>query len=302
MSVLALFSFLMYRSLRRVVLIASTGAGRRRSSPGHGEWMTGVDLMTRNPLGFFLPYLLGPRWNCHELSARLAGIDVQRTLAVDTSGMESMASFSLFVHDHRLGLVRWLAGGDVAQSRTIELEPGRYSLSVRAYADDGVLRTPAVFVDGTALKPCKAFEDEGKRLDEFLTTIRNKDSLFYRFLQFHAFYAVSRRDSLPVEWSHKAFLPAANPQTSFVFGLIEAGKRLRIRVSRELCEAGLILVSQYNKSSFPTDWKTINGDCVRLDPTLRDGAYLVRVVPRGTGGAMAQQLQSGLEIDVVDGK
>ena len=108
-----------------------------------------------------------------------------------------MRDIHLVAYDERFRAVATLSSQTAPGRRAINVRPGSYTLFLRFYGADGVLMTPAVFVDGEPRLAGCSLGDEGLRHRDFLATIKDKDSLLYRLLQYHAFYAVRRMRWLP---------------------------------------------------------------------------------------------------------
>jgi hypothetical protein len=297
MAPLALSSFVLNRGLRSLLLLAR--AARKPPAKRAAAWVTGTQMIAGNPLGFFLPYMIGPRWNCHALTASVGPLDVKKSLAIDPAPLAKAASWTLTVHDERFRVVATVSASRLDALRTIDVPPGSYTLFLRYYAADGALMTPVVFVDGELRLAGGALDGERSRNGELLAAIKDKDSLAYRLLQYHAFYAVKRQGRLPRAWVQSAFLPAGNPDTQFVFGSLRRGQRLKVGARPALREAALVFACIYNESSFPMAWTEITEEMTDLGPVARDGAYLVRIVSRRGGAPL--DVGSNLAILVEEG-
>ena len=157
----------------------------------------------------------------------------------------------------------------------IRLSPGNYYISFRYYEPGERLRFPAIVVDGRQLVP--EVEVPGN-VNAFYEDFHRRSNRFYICLQYYVYVAIRWQRILPAAWIKRELLPVGNPDTDFLYGIVEPGQALAFRCDPQLWQSHRVYVTAYNLASFPMLGFEVK-EPVFTGPTFTQrGFYVVRVV------------------------
>jgi hypothetical protein len=74
-----------------------------------------------------------------------------------------------------------------------------------------------------------------------------------------------------------------NPETAFYFDALRKGERLQLRIAPEALDHWDVLLTLYDRSSFPTHWEQVTECRYEIVAGEGDRMYLIRV-HRGSPG------------------
>lgn len=297
---LAACSYLFHELMRGMVqllLLVLALSSKRKRTPQLERWRSYSEDCGKPG---FLPVasVIGPRWNCHAMVAGLGPVDVQETIACPVHELSARAdSWSLVVYDQRMRTVAWTGSCRLpGEHASFALPAGRYSLSLRFYAESDAMLVPDVLVDGRSLACGRVIEGEATRYAAVLESVRGRQGWFYRALHYYVFhflkYPRARRDA----WLRQQFLPVGNPDTEWSYGSLAAGERLAIASDPAEQAHVSVYVAFYNWASFPEFWCRV-GELEWLSPRFDDDvAYAVRRIRRSA----VSEPSSGFSLRVID--
>ena len=276
----AIFSYFFFKILRVVIL----GYLRTRKlfiSKDGGKWASGTRAMTENPVGVLMPYLLGPRWNCHAKLALMGPFSVKQTISIDTENLKQAESWTFVIYDQKN---RTITSSDnlntAAQQEFSVPSPGLYSIIFRYYEKGYDMYTPTVMVDGEILTEGQLFKEEERQYEDLLKSIRGTRSFVYRLMQYYAYYLLKNESSFSNNFVKKMYLPVGNPETTFYYGYLPKNQNLEIQCAPKLLDSAIVFISMYNEASFPEYWTRIESEKNTCPGIENNGTYLIRVVPK----------------------
>jgi len=242
------------------------------------EWGSGTEKMLNNPNGILLPCVIGPRWNCHAMLVRLGPFRVERSIKVNADQLTSAESWTAVIYDNKYRTIANSNETNIEQEMPVS--PGYYTIILRYYSDDSDVSTPSVHVDGQLLAETTRIKDEKARYTRLLDSIKGKKSFFYFMLHYYVFYLLKYHDRFPTGLVRKEFLPAGNPETTFLYGYIAKGGLIKISCEQEIFKNSLVFLTVYNEASFPQAWAQVTEENFSYGEIYDPGAYLVRIVPK----------------------
>lgn len=295
MWVLAIGSYLLNKSMRAFIFL--TAVVNRSFSLKQGRtWASGTQKMLNNPYGLFLPCILGPRWNCHALLARLGPFNVKQHIRVDATTLATADSWSVVIYDRKFHTVETFSLDATMSIYECSLATGRYSIFLRYYDEGPDICAPAVYVDGQLLTEATRIKNEKKQYGELLESIKGRKSRFYFLVHFYVFYLLRYQDRFATAWVRNEFLPVGNPDTAFLYGYLPKGTPLNVVCRQELLDHALVFLSTYNEASFPETWTQVQQRRLTLMPNNSAGAYLVRIVSKRHAGGGFKNMEEMVEI------
>ena len=292
MGIVAFGSYLFNKLMRLFVFV--TAALNRSFSLKQGKtWASGTEQMLGNPFGIFLPCIIGPRWNCHALLARLGPFAVKGHIKIDAAELASADNWAAVIYDRKFNTVATF--GPESDARECLVPPGRYSIFLRYYGAGRDIDAPAIYVDGELLAAPTRLANEKGRYDDLLASIKGKKSRFYFLVHFYVFYLLKHHRRFPREWVKKEFLPVGNPHTAFLYGYLPPGRLLKIGCRRELFDKCLVFLTTYNQASFPEAWTRVEQETFSLNG-INAGAYLIRIVSKKDYGTALQGVDKMIDV------
>jgi hypothetical protein len=283
---LALASWLFYRLARLLVdLVAPRLQASSRASAS--RWRVHSAELFARPGVFPILLVRGPRWNPHAILAMAGPFRVTRTLRVDLDPVRASAgAWSIVIYAYPgARTVAHLGSADAPPGAAAEftLPPGDYAVSVRYYDWSAHPRLPAVFADGA---PAIAAEDLDPDVNRVYATLLARRGLLSRCLHYHVYPLLRLAHRLPRGFVEREFLPVGNPETRFLYDVVEPGERLVVRVAPRLLAACGVYVCRYSRDSLPVDWARITAPTAALDPARERGYYVVRIHPQRPGAVV----------------
>src|SRR5262249_5270755 len=136
----------------------------------------------------------------------------------------------------------------------LHLDPGRYQLGLRYYDWRHDAELPSVSADGRDIANCVPVPSE---VNEFYRTIGRHANLYYKALHYYAFILLGYRRWFPASFVEREFLPMGNPETEFYFAALRQSERLQLKIAPEALEGWDVLLTLYDKASFPTHWEQV---------------------------------------------
>jgi hypothetical protein len=280
---LGLGSFLFYKSVKAVMLGLLHLHNTRTQEAC--KWQPVSDVFLSRPLALPLVMTSGPRWNTHALIATLAPVVVHESLEIDAGAADRSArSWTVVVCTHparrTVTSVGSLSSPYSGGKARIELPPGKYWLGLRYYHWRPDAELPAVRADGRDVAERAIVTDD---VNGFYRGLKQRSNIFYVALHYYVFVLLRYRRWFPAWFVDREFLPLGNPETEFYFGALRKGERLELRIAPEALAGWDVLVTLYDKGSFPTDSEQATQPHYEI--AARDGArmYLVRVLRRSPG-------------------
>ncbi len=243
-------------------------------------WVTGLGTAQNGPFGYFLPYFLGPRWNCAAMTASIGPLKVKKVITIDTINLMGADSWTLLILDTDLKPIARSVTTQTDRIRSFTVPEGNHWVMIRYYASNNHLPVPEVRTDGKLIAPRGIFENEQLKYQAFLDGIRGNTSMFFRFLHLHSFSHIDTPVQQHRDQSKQQFLPLGSPETVFRFGRLPAGEALFVDVSEELYQRAKVYIVFYNTASFPVAWHTLEKNRNSLLPMPSKAFYLIRTVPR----------------------
>lgn len=242
------------------------------------SWGSGTQKMLNNPSGLLLPCVIGPRWNCHAMFANLGPFKVQHSIKIDVSHLATAESWTAVIYDNKFRTIANSSESNIGNE--IQVGPGYYSVILRYYSQETDVNTPAVYVDSELLAESTKIKDEKTQYTQLLNSIKGRKTIFYFLLHYYVFYLLKNCNRFSKTLIRSEFLPAGNPETTFLYGYIAKGKVLKLNCESGLFENALVFISVYNEASFPQAWTQVDNIDFTLGGINESGAYLVRVVPK----------------------
>ncbi|NEQ98384.1 MAG: hypothetical protein F6K30_16970 [Cyanothece sp. SIO2G6] len=232
-----------------------------------------------------LPVLMtkGPRWNTHAIIGTAGPFKVESKLALDLKAIQSSAqSWTAAIYSYpgyrTVGNLGSLQVTDATAAwEAIALKPGYYTIGLRYYDRTDTLTMPTVQVDGVETIPAQAVDPD---VNQIYTTLKARDSWFYRALHYYVYPLLQLRQRLPQGWIRSEFLPVGAPETQFEYGAIAHAHRLDLTLASPLVQHYNIYLTRYNRASFPLDWIEIHTEQYKSSPMPTDGFYLLRIRPK----------------------
>lgn len=280
-TVLAPASFLLLRLAR----LGVRQALRVRDRPGTGPataWRILDAAMVREPFHLLALMTTAPRWNTHALIALAGPLRVERGLRIHAAtAARSAPAWTVVVHaEPDLRIVASTGSLDSAAAvpwQAVELPPGRYRLVLRYYRWSGRAELPAVAVDGV---PTVESQRIPAGANDFYHDLARRRSILYSWMHSYVRVLLRYRRWLPRSFVEREYLPAGNPQTTFSYGLLEAGTRLTIRTHNGLHDTHDAYFTGYNRASLPVLWYPLTEPEHVIPHVPVNGSYLIRVHPR----------------------
>ena len=276
----ALFSWALNRMAKFVYRVA-TRSITRVDAGATVEWVEWEQSRVSERAVLNYIALFGPRWNPHALLATTRGFRVVRRISLDLDrAIASARSFSVVVYDHRstgtIAAFTPFSPRDEQGRAYVDLPPGEYRLGARYYTWTDEPRLPAVWRDGEPLIAERPCSPDGPA---YMHGLVARESWFHRWTQRHMLYMLRHPGLFSAERIAAEYLPVGNPETTFRYGLREAGEALRVVVAPSLLERALAMLVCYDEASFPIEWQDLAAGETLLAPRDHAGHWLVRVQP-----------------------
>jgi hypothetical protein len=283
-TILAPASFLLYRLTRLGVRRALQVRGRAETGQATA-WRILDGAVVREPFHLLALMTTAPRWNTHALIALAGPLQVERGLRIHAAtAARSAPAWTVVVHaepDLRIvastGSVSTSDTSSGAPWQAVELAPGRYRLVLRYYRWSGPAELPAIEVDGV---PTVDSQEVPAGANDFYHDLAKRRSLLYTGMHSYIRTLLRYRRWLPRSFVEREYLPAGNPQTTFSYGLLEAGTRLTIRMHNGLRDTHDAYFTGYNRASLPVLWYPLTEREHVIAHVPVNGSYLIRVHPR----------------------
>ncbi len=226
--------------------------------------------------------IVGPRWNCFALIGSLGPIAVENNIALKTDSLSAQSdSWSIIIYSESLKTVGCFSSVDYDSGEEIMLPPGKYIVNVRFYSDSDTLYCPGVMIDGNTLISECSFPGERKRYQRLLSAIASDQQPIYFWQQYYIFHWLSNPSSYDYESVRNEFLPVGDPNNYFDFGALFSGQSLTLSISPETVDSFRIYLVYFNEMSLPVFWGQVSDLSWCGGAVEKDGAYLIRFVPRG---------------------
>jgi len=281
---LALGSFLFYKSVKA----AMRGLLHIHDTRNRGEnckWQTISGDFLARPGALPLIMTSGPRWNTHALIGVLAPVVVQESLEIDAAAADRSARYwTVVVCTHPARRTVTSVGSVSSPFRDgkarLKLPPGKYWLGLRYYQWSRDAELPAVRADGTDVaKPMTVPAD----VNGFYRDLSQRSNIYYLALHYYVFVLLRYRRWFPASFVEGEFLPMGNPETEFYFEALRKGEQLQLRIAPEVLERWDILLTLYDRGSFPTHWEQVTHPRYEIVARQGDRMCLIRVQCRLPG-------------------
>lgn len=254
---------------------------RKQFEIGPFSWQTLNEVLSEKP--FFVRYLAvaAPRWNPHALIASGGPVRVDEKLEFSTSGLCQAAAHWYFViyRAPNSETIHCVSSEDDPQGNVcLTVDPGIYTVTLRAYLPQAQLCLPDIVVDGGERR-IAARTVASREQPELEGILFHRRSPFFGFLHHYMRTMLRRPELFPGRWVEREYLPVGNPETRFVYGAFEAGQSIRVSADERVLGAGLVYLTCYNRSSFPVYGVRVEASPEVTTPSFSDsGFYLCRIV------------------------
>jgi hypothetical protein len=275
---LAILSFFFYKAMKFLIgnlYIIYLTVNKKQAS----QWRVLSAENLKSPLS--LPVLMtkGPRWNTHAIIGTLGPFTVKETIAIDTeSANRSSASWIAVIY--RFPDYETIASieSDKLTSQdkwaSLNLKPGKYSIGLRYYHWSNHINLPALRVDNVEwVNSCPVPTD----INHFYYELIQKKNWFYLTLHYYIFTILRLRKWLPESFVKNEYLPVGSPDTDFLYGYLERGQSLSIKVSSAIVNNYDLYLTIYDRSSLPLNWNQISEENYLTQPIENNGFYLIRM-------------------------
>lgn len=235
------------------------------------------------PIG--LPVLMtkGPRWNTHAIIGTVGPFEVHKAITLDLAVLhQSARSWTVVVY-------RYPDYATVAQISSLEqqpdkeyslsLPPGQYSLGLRYYECRETVVFPSVTMDGTS-DALIAAHAVSPQTNQFYDQLSQRHNWFYAALHYYIYTLLQLRAWLPEALVTREFLPVGNPDTTFVYGHVEAKRSLQIQIPSVALENYDLYFTLYRRSSLPLFFTKMEQETITVPAFAGKGYYLIRIRPR----------------------
>jgi hypothetical protein len=162
----------------------------------------------------------------------------------------------------------------------LKLPPGKYGLGLRYYQWNDNAKLPAIRVDGADIATAAPVPED---VNGFYRDLRKRSNLYYLALHYYVFVLLRYRRWFPESFVQQEFLPMGNPETEFYFEALRKGERLQLRVAPEALERWDVLLTLYDRGSFPTHWEQVTQPQYEIVAHEGDRMCLIRVHRRSPG-------------------
>ena len=226
---------------------------------------------------------MGARWNTHAIVANAGPIAITQSLRVNVAAMERSAQVwtlvvCTFPDFQTVTTISSLDAPFGGASAEISLSPRKYWIALRYYRWSESVELPALIVDGVEVIHSAHVPSD---LDGFYHTLARRSSLFYLCLHYYVFVLLRYRRYFPSSFVEREFLPMANPETQFYFGVLQNGERLSMQLDPSLLISYEVYLTIYNLASFPVAWFQVTNREFATPQSSADCSYLVRIHNKG---------------------
>jgi len=289
---LALLSLIFYKTVKGLmpILFQKNAKAKKKIADSTKkevyQWRVVSEELLKQPL--VLPYILttGPRWNTHAIIGTTEPVPVKESLQIDISScVASAQSWSIGIYSFpEAKPVKYIASHEPKfqeKWQKLELEPGKYTLTLRYYNWYDQVNLPAINVDSNPIINAESVNSSDiNSYFNYLPKLTARDNIFYRCLNYYIFTILVYQKWLPKEWVRKQYLPVGDPNNEFVYGVIYKGYSLTLKLNPLLLTNYDVYLTTYNRSSLPITFCQINAEKYTTSVIETDGFYLVRLRPK----------------------
>ncbi len=258
-----------------------------------GLWRVYSPELFARPGVFPILLVKGPRWNPHAILAMAGPFRVEHTLTVELGPVYASAeSWSLVLYRYPgAATVDHIGSATLPVAReqhTWHLPPGDYVASLRYYGWGEAPALPTVSADDLpVVAPCPVDPTTNRVYDQ----LRARRSRLGQCLHFYVYPMLRLAPWLPRRWVEAALLPVGNPETTFYYGPLAPGERLRLHAPTTLVADYAIYACIYTWDSLPRVWARMTTADLALPPDQERGFYVIRVHPLRAGLASPDGLR-----------
>jgi len=281
---LGVVSFLFNKTVKAIMRgLLRSHENRRRGQDC--RWQPVSTEFLSKPFALPLVMTAGPRWNTHALIATLAPVRVNKVLEIDAGAADRSArTWTVVVCTHpdrrTVTSVGSLLSPFPDDKARIDLPAGTYWLGLRYYHWNRNAELPAVRADGQEVAKSTTIPED---VNGFYRVLTQRSSFFYVALHYYVFVLLLRRRWFRASFVEREFLPLSNPETEFYFDALRKGEALQLHIAPEALDRWDVLLTVYDKSSFPTDSVQVKQPHYEFVASEGDRTCLIRVLRRVPG-------------------
>ncbi|MGB7413897.1 MAG: DUF6208 family protein, partial [Thermosynechococcaceae cyanobacterium] len=138
---------------------------------------------------------------------------------------------------------------------------------------------PSVTIDGSST-PLIAAHSVSPQTNQFYDRLSQRHNWFYAALHYYIYTVLQLRDWLPESFVTREYLPVGNPDTTFIYGYVEAQCSLQIQIPSAVLENYDLYLTRYRRSSLPLFFTKMEQESITVPAFAGKGYYLIRIRPR----------------------
>lgn len=247
------------------------------------EWNTLDGELIEKPLILASLMLNAPRWNTHAIIGFL-DINVKKSLNLSTVDIADSAScWNLEIQDSTGNSVALLSSWQTESLYPIEigeneinlqLPEDKYTIRLRCYENSKTVIFPGLFSDSGVSIPSKVVNGS---LNNFYLSLGARRTIFYTMLNYYIYVMLKYEKGQHSKFISEEFLPAGNPETYFMFGYIDRGIKMDVKVAPSLFDNHYVYYNIYDTASFPLLCGKLDCSDNLTKEATADGYYLLRI-------------------------
>ena len=227
------------------------------------------------------------RWNLHALIAIGGPFTVTSSLTLEVRSLhQSSPSWTAVFYTLKgyrtITSISSLTLDPALDWATVPLPPGRYLVGLRHYNWHDPVQLPAIQVDGQLALASQAIAAP-PTANQFYRHLRQRRGTLYTCLNYYVYPLLRYGRWLPETWVKPIFLPVPNPETKFLYGALDIGETLTLKLPESLLQSHRLYFSLYTRDCFPLDWYPIEACDHTTPPMPEQGVYILRIHPQHGG-------------------
>lgn len=227
------------------------------------------------------------RWNLHSLIAIGGPFTVTQEITLDLRSLHKSApSWTAVVYTLKgyrtITSVSSLTVDPAQDWVSLSLPANRYLVGLRHYNWQDPVQLPAIQVDGELALASQTIAAPADA-NQFYRQLQQRRGWLYTCLNYYVYPLLRYRRWLPEGFVKSTFLPVPNPETKFLYGALDRGETLTLKLPPGLLQSHRLYFSLYSRDCFPLDWYPIDQSEHTTKPMPERGVYILRVHPQRPG-------------------